>query len=176
MYSVFTTIPKNRFVINISCCHIKLWWRHSADINFHRQYKTMATWYCGPYSPDQVEERKVRKNRSIARFPGRGQQCNIIWDVQPPGGLYISLYSSSDRSAAFFFFFLQLQPLWASPSPSISSSLSPLSFFLSASTKFSSCAALTWFTEWTWSQTRKRGRKKRAVLYEDDKGKNCKRE
>lgn len=70
-----------------------------------------------------------RKNRSISGFPGRGQQCNIIWDVQPPGGHYISLYSSSDRSA--FFFFLQYRaslPRHLSVPLSLHPSL-PLSFF-----------------------------------------------
>lgn len=51
-----------------------------------------------PSSSEQVEEIKSERNRSIAGFPDRGQQCNIIWGVQSRGGLYISLYSSSEFS------------------------------------------------------------------------------
>lgn len=50
----------------------------------------------------QVERGKWRKNRSMSGFPGRGQQCNIIWDVCPPGGLFISLSATHQIWVLFF--------------------------------------------------------------------------
>lgn len=121
------------------------------------------------YSKWRVEN---RNNRSISGFPGRGQQYNIIWDVQPPGaeggGVYISLYSSSHWTAACVF--LRFRASLGIPQMLyLFITLAP-SFFLSASIQLSSCAVLTQFTEWTWNQMRGK-EEKSELLYEQDKGK-----
>lgn len=76
-----------------------------------------------PNSSEQVEEIKSERNRSIAGFPDRGQQCNIIWGVQSRGGLYISLCSSSEFSVG------PPAPTYP-PQPTNLLKLEPLAWFL----------------------------------------------
>lgn len=165
---ISTTVPQNWPVISISCCRIKLWWRH-----FHRQRNALVRWYCGQSSPDCIPSggRKTEEKHQFVDFRTEGKSATYFEMSIPQGGLYISLYSSSDLSVFFFF----LEPPTASLRPSISST-HPHPFFSPCQHWIVQLCCLNLIHRLNMKWDERKRKKNRELFYEDDKEKHCKRE